>query len=502
TLNPQPSLDRLFRNLGNGRFEDVTLAATIIEDRFSQGATVGDFDSDGFPDLYVANIGGNRLFRNNGDGTFSDVTERTATAGDRWTTSCLMADLNGDALPEIYAVNYLSGEDVFTRVCNDRGGSGICMPQHFPAAQDQLYLNLGDGRFEDITERAGIAVPDGKGLGIVAADFLGRGRLDLFIANDAVPNFFFENQTSGPRPSTLDSRPSSGPQLSTLNPRPSTPLFSEQALLKGVALNRGGQAEACMGVAAGDADGDGRIDLFVTNFHLESNTLYLQREGGWFDDATRDAGLRQPSLSLLGFGTQFLDADLDGRLDLIVTNGHIDDFTSDGTAYRMPPQFFRGLGGGRFQELPADSLGPYFAERYLGRGLARLDWNRDGREDVVVSHLDAPAALLTNETQPAGHFLVIRLVGVESNRDAIGATVTVRTADAVETGQLTAGDGYLASNQRQLVFGLRTAQRVEEMLVRWPSGREERFVDLAVDAELIAVEGAPAPRILRRLQSE
>ena len=462
-------LDRLFCNLGNGRFVDVTAQARLAENRFSHGVTVGDYNNDGFPDLYVANIGKNRLCVNNGDGTFSDVTDATSTGDKRWTTSCLVADLNGDALPDVYAVNYLTGDDVFDRVCEHSDGKPqICLPHYFPADQDQLYLNLGDGRFENVTAASGVVAADGKGLGIVAADFDGSGRLSLFVGNDAEPNFYFVNQTSRP----------GGP-----------PLFAEQALPTGLALNYDGRPEACMGIAAGDSDGDGLIDLFVGNYYLESNTLYRQQPGGLFIDASRDAALHAPSLQLLTFGTQFLDGGLNGRLDLILTNGYVEDDRHHGIPYRMPPQYFRNVGDGRFAELAPESLGRYFEGKYLGRGMARLDWNRDGLEDVVVSHLDAPAALVTNQTAHAGHFLAVKLVGVASSRDAIGTTVELQVDDRTFVRQLSAGDGYMASNQRLLTFGLGEERHIDVLVIRWPSGLEQQFNDLSADRELLFIEG-------------
>ncbi|HEX5500153.1 MAG TPA: CRTAC1 family protein, partial [Thermomicrobiales bacterium] len=218
-----------------------------------------------------------------------------------------------------------------------------------------------------------------------------------------------------------------------------------------------------MGVAAGDADGDGRLDLFVTNYYEESNTLYLQDPSGMFIDATTASGLRAPSYRMLGFGTQFIDGELDGHPDLVLTNGHIEDLSERGIPYEMPPQYFRGLGGGKFAELPAADLGPFFQGKYLGRGLARLDWNRDGREDFVVSHLDAPTALVANVSPETGHYLAVQLRGVRSARDAIGARVALVAGGRRRTQWLTAGDGYQASNQRQLVFGLAEEKRVEKL---------------------------------------
>lgn len=461
-------LDRLFRNRGNGQFEDVTERTGLVENGFSQGATVGDFNQDGFPDIYVANIGANRLFENQGDGTFRDVTIETGTGGDRWTTSCLLADLNGDRLPDLYAVNYLSGPDVFERVCPDnRGISRSCSPSHFPGAQDQLYLNLGDGRFRDVSAAAGIELPDGKGLGIVALDLDGSGQLSLFIANDAVPNFFLVNET----------RDRTGP-----------PQLSEQAFLRGLALNGDGLAQASMGIATGDADGDGLLDLFVTTFYNEFNTLFRQQANQMFADETRPTGLAEPSLKQLGFGTQFVDGELDGWPDLIVANGDVDDFRDTGRPYAMLPQYFRNRGSGRFNEVAGESVGAYFTRQFLGRGLARVDWDRDGRDDVVVSHLDAPVALVTNRTPRVGNFLQLRFVGTESERTAIGTTVTLEAGGRRWVQQLTAGDGYQASNERTLTFGLGNALQVDRIVIRWPSGKKQEFTAINVNQTLLSIE--------------
>lgn len=465
--------DRLYRNRGDGHFDDVTKQSCLGDEGFSHGATIGDFNNDGFPDVYVANIGGNRLYRNNGDGTFSDVTAECGLRGTRWTTSCLLADLNGDSWPDIYDVNYLRGREALEAVCQGAGGiKRNCGVHRFPAAQDQLYLNLGNGRFRDVSDTAGIRIPGGKGLGIVAADLDGSGQLDLFIANDTTPNFLFVNQTK----------------------RSESPLvFSEQAYVTGLACDFRGRSQACMGVAAGDADGNGLLDLFVTNFYNDSNTLYLQRKRGLYEDATRQAGLNKPGIDRLAWGTQFLDSELDGWPDIILVNGHVENLSDYGVPFRMTPQYFRNTGEGRFQEVSSKSLGSYFGGKYLGRGVARLDWNRDGRDDIAVSQIGDGAALLTNQSAPVGHFLAVELRGVRGSRDAIGAVVTVTVGRHAWTRELTAGDGFLASNQRRLTFGLGANAKIGRLTIRWPSGYSQSWSQLEVDREWLFVEGRMSP---------
>jgi tetratricopeptide (TPR) repeat protein len=466
-------LDRLFRNLGTGRFMDVTALSGLGDERFSQGVSAGDYDNDGFPDLYVANIGGNRLYRNLGDGTFLDVSEVAGVSGDSWTTSCLLADVNGDSIPDLYDVNYLEGDDVYERICSAQGRpAGACSPRAFQGQPDQLWLGLGDGRFVDHSASIDAALSPGNGLGIVAGMFDESRRLSLFIANDQTPNFLLVNEAPDGDP----------------------PLFGDEGLSRGVAVDREGRAQGCMGVAADDLDGDGLLDLFVTNFMGEANALYrAELQGRTFTDISTNTGLAAPSFLMVGFGAQSIDADLDGWPDLIVTNGHVDDFDEEKSPYQMRPQFFRNLAGKRFVELPAESLGPFFDGEYLGRGLARLDWNRDGREDAVISHMNSPAALLTNQTRGAGSFLSLRLRAVDSARDAIGTIVRARVGDRLLTRQLTAGDGYQASNQRQLVFGLGSADRVDQLTVLWPSGLEQTFADLSGGREWVLIEGDATP---------
>lgn len=461
--------DQLYRNQGREIFDNVTDDVQIHEDRFSQGATVGDFNNDGFPDIYVANIGPNRLYLNQGDGTFTDVESDGLNDEPAWTTSCLMADLNADGLPDLYDVNYLSGPQIFEVICRDeQGRQQPCAPQDFSGAPDQCSLNLGNGGFREISEQSGVAVTTGKGMGIICWQRPGAVTPDLIISNDGVPNFYYVNESthSGERPR-----------------------FRELALLSGLALNRQGESEACMGIAAGDLDRDSRLDFFMTNFTDESNTLYCQRSDQLFNDETAAARLQQSSLRRLGFGTQAIDGNLDGQLDLAITNGHIDDYSQQGLDYEMPAQFYRNEGNLNFVEQPPEETGSYFTQKVLGRGMSKFDLNRDGLEDLVISHLDAPLAVLKNQTPQSNHFLTISLSGVRCSRDAIGAIATVKTSESTLTRQLTAGDGYQASNQRHLIFGLGETIDVLSVTIAWPSGTTEIFHDPPVDCRLHFIEG-------------
>ncbi|MGB4710004.1 MAG: FG-GAP-like repeat-containing protein [Fuerstiella sp.] len=461
-------LDSLFRNTSNG-FSDVTEAAGLGDDRFTQGATVGDFNNDGFADLYVGNLTGNRFYRNNGDGTFSEITDETNTAGDEWTVSCMLADLNGDSLQDLYVVNYLVRESVFERRCRQNGHPLTCAPTLFPAEQDRVYQNMGDGSFKEVTAESGVVQAEGKGLAIAAGDFDNSGRLSVFVGNDTAPNFYFQNQTAAEETEIR---------------------FTEAGTISGLAVDGMGRSQATMGVACGDVDGSGTIDLFITNFYEDANTLYLQHAPSTFFDGTRDADLYESSIPLLGFGTEFLDADLDGDLDLFVTNGHVDRTNATGEPDEMPPQFFANTGTGKFAEQSGESLGDYFQGKYLGRTVSRLDWNRDGFNDLCISHLYSPVALLTNTSFEAGNSISIRLRGTQCDRDALGTVVTVQAKGRTYTHQLVAGDGYMTTNERKLVVGLGDAEDIDSIEVRWRSGHQQMFNHVAASGEILLVEAS------------
>lgn len=456
--------DKLFRNLEGSKVADVTDAAGLGDLNYSQGINVGDVDGDGFPDLYLANIGLNRLFRNNGDGTFSEMSQGVADRTRRWTSSALVADLNGDGLPDLFDVNYLSGDEVYDKLCGAEV-KRACAPSTFAGEQDEIFLNNGDGTFTNATEVTELKGHRGKGLGVVAADFDGTGRLNVFVANDGIANDYYVPEGDGNSLKLLES-----------------------AQERGLAFDYDSRGQACMGVAVDDYNGNQTLDLFVTNYFEDSNTLYEMTDAGnLFEDKTRERKLRTPSFDFLGFGTQFLDADLDGRPDIVLTNGHIDDFTHEDKPFRMRPQFYANVGD-EFLEIKPPSDSKYMNQQQLGRGLARIDFNRDGRCDFAVTHLDTPAAIAKNTTETDANWLMLRLVGTESARDAIGTTVTLTSKNGSRTMQLTAGDGYQACNERKLNFGLGKADRISRVVVQWPSGVRQTLTNVPVGSEVTVRE--------------
>ena len=456
----QPVLrDVLYRNLGDGRFRDVTEEAGLGDELFGQGVAAGDFNGDGFPDLCVGNVGPNRLYRNNTDGTFTEIAGMVALGGGRWTTSCLIADLNGDGISDVFHVNYLAG-NTSEMLCRR-----ICSPVQFDAEADCFLQGRGDGTFVDRTVEAGFNGSDGKGLAIAAFDIAGSGRLAVFVANDTTANFFYLND----------------------RPRGQSARFTESALLRGVAFDRDGRAQACMGIGVNDADGDGRLDLFIGNFYEEFNAFFEQMPGGFFADVSREKGLSEPSHSVLTFGVEFADLDLDGFQDIVATNGHVDDFRDKGMPYHMTPHVYHNRGG-RFVEI-SKTCGPFFQHVYLGRSVAVLDWNRDGKSDWVISHLDSPAALLENRTGPVGHHLALKFTGTVTERDAIGVTCWVTAAGRTMMQQIVGGSGYHASNEKQLLFGLGPATVVERIQIRWPSGLRQEFENVGADQTYRLIEG-------------
>ncbi len=441
----------------------ISEKAGIVDNFYGQGVTAGDYDNDGFDEVVVANYGRSTFYRNNGDGTFTEASQAVGLSeANEISSSVAFTDLNLDGLPDLYVVNYVSS----LKVCqNNEGAYFSCSPTNFDGQQDRLYQNLGDGSFREVTSTSGITVPGGKGLGIVAADLDDDARPDLYVANDTMPNFLYRNVGAD-----------------------GEFRFLEEGLTSGTAVSGEGRAQAGMGIACDDFNGDGRLDLFVTNFYQEPNTLYLNLGNGLFEDSTRSAGLADPSFDVLGFGTQAVDFNLDGTPDLFVANGHIDDFRAHGEPWKMRPQLYSNDGDAKFADV-SSAAGGYFEGEYLGRGVARLDFDGDGRPDLAVVHQDRPVGLLHNETIPTGRSLVLELHGVVSNRNAIGAKISVSAKGRNLTRQICGGDGFFASNEKRQIIGLGDASRIDKLEIHWPSGQVDMVQNVSSDIRLVCIEG-------------
>ncbi len=466
--------DRLLRNRGpflspgSARFEDVSGQAGIREAAFGQGVAVGDINSDGFDDVYVANVGKNQWWINRGDGTFQDGTAVLDSPDEAWTVSVFIADLNGDGLAEAYDARYVEGNNVYERLCNVNGQPRTCPPTVFTPSKGRLLTPTDQGTLTDISMATmGESVHEGNALGVVVFRQQDENLPSIFVGNDQIANLYLKPQPSKEAPLGL--------------------VYEDEALPRGLAFDSLGRAQACMGIASGDVDQDGRLDLLVTNFLGEYNTLYLQKEDGFFQDSSNAAKLVAPSLDMLGFGAQFLDADLNGTLDLVLVNGHIDDLTHADRPFRMRPQFFLGNQAGVFAEqlLPND---PFFAKPALGRALALIDCNRDGRLDFVTTDLEATSKLMQNVGRD-GNFIDFKCIGTTSHRDAIGTIITIQMGESKRTLQLVAGCGYLVSNEKLIHFGVGASKQIDSVVVSWPSGQSQRFENIPTNVHYQLVEG-------------
>ena len=467
----RPRPNKLYRNRGDGTFEDVTERAGVAGRGYGMGCTVGDFDNDGHDDLFVTGLSNTVLYRNRGDGTFEDVTAHAGVSSSRWTTAAGFGDLDGDGDLDLMVVTYVEADPKDAVECRDKFGKLIhCNPDRFPAQLDHLFRNNGDGTFTDVSRQAGIEVPEGRGLGLAIADLDGDGRLDLFVANDGTANFLFRNR--------------GGLQ------------FEEVGLDAGVAYNGAGEPTASMGVVAEDLNEDGRVDLFHTNFINQGSTLRWNLGHGLFTDGTLAANLAASSLSKTGFGTVAFDVDNDGTLDLFVANGHTDDQPWYNTPMAQSAQLFLGRERGRF-ELASPEVSPYFSRPVVGRGVAAGDLDNDGRVDLVVVHRDAVAAVLRNGTR-GGHWLGLRLRGTRSGTSPVGARVVCQAGGRSRVRWLTSGTSYLSSSDPRLWFGLGSAPKVEHLEVRWPSGTVQTWSDVAADRILDLQEGDDKPRVKRQ----
>jgi enediyne biosynthesis protein E4 len=432
---------------------------------------VGDYDNDGRPDLFLTRWRSYALYDNLGHGRFEDCTASAGLGGDRdWPTSAAWADLDGDGDLDLYVCHYLTWDTTAPTTCVGTDGKALvyCDPRYFPGLPDHVFRN-DRGHFVDVTDQAGVIDPGGRGLGVLATDLDGDGKTDLLVTNDTTANYVFRN-LGGFR-------------------------FVEKGMEFGLATSASGAYLAGMGIACGDFDSDGRIDIAVTNFYSESTTLYRNHGDGLFSDRTAAAGLSAATRMVLGFGLVALDANNDGKLDLAQSNGHVADFRPS-TPYAMPAQLFLGDGAGKLSDVSARAGPPWTVPR-LGRGATAGDFDNDGRVDLLMVVENDPVVFYHNQTPSPGHFLTLILEGTSSNRDAVGARVAVTCAGQTRVAARFGGGSYMSALDHRLHFGLGPARTVERVEVTWPSGKRDNYHGLAADTGYHLREGDPTPKPLR-----
>ena len=465
----------LYRNVA-GQFDEATAVSGTVDKRYSIGVAAGDWNQDGFDDIVVANVGNKVLLLNNGDGTFRRQEFDSDPALDVLTSSVALGDVTGDALPDIVSLHYVEDNTMLKRPELGEDGNVLTVsPASFVPGVDRIAVNDGKGGF--VSEKVSdSAQAPSTGLGVVIADWDGQPGNEIFVGNDVRPNHLWS------RVSDLAEKVEVGS-----DPAGSSRRWQDVAALTGCAHGSGGVSTASMGIAVADFDGNGKRDIHITNFYQEPVSLFMNR-GGSFEDRCVQYRLHRDSSSVLGFGCQAMDYNNDGRPDVAVTNGNIEK--APGEPLQQSPQLFVNLGS-KFLLTEVQDASGYWQGAYLGRGMTRLDFNHDGRQDFLITHLDAPSALMMNQTETPNHWLAIQLVGTSSERNAIGAQVDVHVGDQVLSNWIVGGDGYLSRNQPTVNFGLGTADKVNKIVVTWPSGVQQTFADPKVDAYLLLVEDDP-----------
>jgi enediyne biosynthesis protein E4 len=462
----------LYHNNHDGTFTDVSAKSGLSTPCFGMGGAVGDYNNDGWPDIYETCLGGNVLYRNNGDGTFSDVTAKAGVADGRWSTGAAFGDYDGDGYADLMVVNYVDfhlndlpgfGKAPF---CKYRGIDVQCGPRGLRGAGDALFHNNGDGTFTDVSKSAGVADPSGYyGLGVIWADFNNTGRPDIYIANDSTPKFLYRNEGNGK--------------------------FKDIGLESGTAVSEDGSEQASMGIAVGDYNHSGRPSLSVTNF-TDENDLVYRNEGDWnFKEVSYPSGVALPSLPWVKWGTAFVDLDNDGWLDLIAVSGHVYpqvDSLPAGGGYRQPKLLHLNQKDGTFCDA-SDLAGPALKLRRVSRGLAVGDLFNDGNMDIVVGDIDGAPMILRNRGIPGRHWVSFELSGTKSNRLALNARISLVAGGMTQTDEVHSGGSYLSQNDLRLHFGLGSADKIQSVTVRWPSGKEETVKDLAADKFYSIEEG-------------
>ncbi len=458
---------RLYRNNRNGTFTDVTRAAGLDMEMYGMGVAVGDYNNDGFPDIFISCVGQSRLFRNTGNGTFVDATKTSGFQGRQgFSTSALWIDYDRDGLLDLFVCNYVRWSPEHDVFCSlDGTHKSYCTPEAYRGDTCWLFHNRGDGTFEDVTATSGVFDSSSKSLGVAMIDYDQDGWPDLLVANDTQPNKLYRNLRNGK--------------------------FKDVAVEAGLAFSSEGKARAGMGVDTGDFDNSGRPGIAITNFDNEMIGLYRAVSANVYDDVSLIAGIGGPSKNTLGFGCAFFDVNLDGFLDLAVANGHIDDTVRNirgNVGYAQAPHLFLNSGNGKFRDV-ATEVGAAFSQSKVGRGLAYGDFDRDGDLDILMTTNNGPAYLFRNDQSSGNRSIRFRLTGTKSNRDAIGATVRIFYNGQTQSRMVRGGSSYLSQSELPVTFGVGKRDKIERMAVNWPSGKTEEYKDLTSGLAYECAEG-------------
>ncbi|MGC2620914.1 MAG: CRTAC1 family protein [Acidobacteriaceae bacterium] len=467
--HPNPPLrNALYRNNRDGTFTDVTEKAGVGGGGFGQGVAVGDYDNDGLPDLYVTQYGRSILYHNNGDGTFTDVTEKAGVAAPGWSSSAVWFDYNNDGLLDLFVCRFVDFSKELNKPCgiHQDGLRHYCIPTVYQPMPSWLFRNNGNGTFTDVSKESGIGSQPGKAWGVVATDINNDGLMDLFVSNDTVRNFLFVNRGHGK--------------------------FEEVGEIAGAGYSSDGRARSGMGVDSADFDQDGFMDLFVANLDRQSYSIYRNNHDGTFDDDAGPTGIAAATYLMSGWGLKFFDFDNDGYLDLFLANGNPDDLIDrihSQVTYEEPPLLFRG-NGKELRNISQQS-GPIFQQPISARGLAIGDFNNVGAVDVVIGVNNGAPLLLQNTAVDQNHWLGIKLVGTQSNRDAVGARITYQAQDLKQSRMKVGGGSYLSSHDPRMVLGIGKRSKLDWVEIKWPlpGGKTERFTDLPIDRYVTIVEG-------------
>jgi len=478
-----PLRSALYHNNGDGTFTDVTEKAAVGgEGHYGQGVAVGDYNNDGYPDLYVTGYGRAILYHNNGNGTFTDVTKEAGVADEgAWSTSAGWFDFDKDGWLDLIVANYLEWTPKTNLWCGERapGYRSYCNPNNYKGQKIKLYRNNHDGTFSDVSDKSGVGAPESKGMGVVLADFSGDGWPDIAIANDTWPNFFFQNNKDG--------------------------TFTDISLISGLAASEDGRYEAGMGIDAADVDGDGLLDIYITHLDFELNRLYHNNGDSTFTDITYSSGIGNKAMLLSGVAAKFIDYDNDGWPDILQANGAMVDnipLYHSLVTYKEPLLMFRNLGHGKFDKV-SEALGPDFDRPVAGRGLATADFFNDGHVGVAVICRGDYPEILRNDTVNGNHWLEVLLIGTKSNRDGIGAVLKLTSEGVVQVDQAKGGTSYMSASDPRIHFGLGKRSRIDSLVITWPSGAVEKVPNVPVDSIIAVKEGAgivphPFPKVRTR----